>query len=330
VNEPGAFVISLDTELAWGAVHHQGTARNDADYARTRDVIRDLLQLFQRYEIRATWAVVGHLMLERCSPHEGVKHPASVRPAYPWFRGDWFDQDPCTDVASDPFWYGPDIVESIRACPVPQEIGSHGFSHMIIGDPGCPREAFLAELQQSREAAGAWGIPLQSFVYPRNAIGYTDDLAENGFLAYRGVAPAWHEKLPSPVRRAARLVDAFLPVTPASATPTVEGKVCNIPATYFYLHRKSWARLVPIAVRTSKALKGLRHAAHTGQVFHMWFHPFNIASDPGPLLRGLEDILQGVAILRSSGLMVNETMGSLAKRLLEAQAAKETKERKDQ
>jgi hypothetical protein len=146
-------------------------------------------------------------------------------------------------------------------------------------------------------------------------VGYVDALVERGYVAYRGNADAWHSQLPRPIARAARLMDAFLPIPPRNAAPVVEGPIVNVPATYLYLHRKGWARLVPLSFRVSKAVSALRRAANEGAMFHMWFHPFNLASDPEALLGGLETIFQEAATLRASGLLVNETMGSLAQRV---------------
>jgi hypothetical protein len=64
-----------------------------------------------------------------------------------------------------------------------------------------------------------------------------------------------------------------------------------------------------------KATTGLQRAAERGEVFHLWTHPFNIASDPRALVRGLELIFQEFARLRDSGLIFNSTMGSLARQL---------------
>jgi hypothetical protein len=50
-------------------------------------------------------------------------------------------------------------------------------------------------------------------------------------------------------------------------------------------------------------------------VFHLWTHPFNIASDATGLLGGLEKIFQEVTDLRMSGLIENVTMGELARKL---------------
>ena len=100
--EKGLFLLSIDTELAWGGVHNGAFRKRLGHYQRTREAIRQLVALLERYEIRATWAVTGHLFLDQCRTEGGVKHPEITRPSYQWFAGDWFDVDPCGDLSTDP------------------------------------------------------------------------------------------------------------------------------------------------------------------------------------------------------------------------------------
>lgn len=81
----GAFLISIDTEMAWGSVHHRDVGRHYS-YQAEREFIDRLLALFDKYQIRATWAVVGHLFLDQCQAVDGRKHPEIVRPGYRWSR----------------------------------------------------------------------------------------------------------------------------------------------------------------------------------------------------------------------------------------------------
>lgn len=317
----GRFVISLDAELAWGSVHRGGAAGRDELFRKTREVVPRLLDLFERHDTQATWAVVGHLLMESCERHHGTKHPEVLRPTYDWFSGDWFEQDPCTDVATDPFWYAPDLIEQVLACQVPQEIGCHGFSHMIAGDPGCSPEAFDSELAAASNAAAPWGVHLDSFVYPRNSIGHVDLLAVHGYTTFRGVAPTWYSRLPGRLQRIARGADAVLPLTPPTSRPTVEQGLWNIPASYHYLHRGGWARFVPLSIRVRKAVAGLRKAGRESNVFHLWFHPFNIATDADGLLGALEQILRESGRLRAEGLLINQTMRGVAASMLESEGA---------
>ena len=308
----GVFLLSLDLELAWGGVHGGSWRRRAPLYARTREVVHRLLALLARYEVRATWAVVGHLLLERCAPVDGVKHPEVVRPTYAWRRADWFADDPCGDASTEPCWYAPDLVRAIRACPVPQEVGSHGFSHLIVGDPGCGETAFASELLAAQDAAARLGLALRSFVYPRNALGHVETLAAHGFACYRGVTPRWYGRLPRPLRRVGRAVDHLLPVAPPVAQPRRVGGVWEFPDSQLYLHRQGWGRLVPVGLRVRKAVWGLRRAARERALFHLWCHPFNLASDPEGLLGGLEAVFREAARLRARGLLESRAMGELA------------------
>ena len=312
-------MLSIDTEMAWGMVHRHGVKENERAYARTREAVDGLLELLDKYEIRATWAMVGHLMLRSCAPEGGVKHPDVARPDYSWFAEDWFEQDPASGVDDAPFWYGPDILEQIRACRVPQEIGSHSFSHITVGDPGYSREAFATELAKCNELAAERGLELKSFVYPRNIVGHTDVLAEFGFTSYRGDAPCWYDGYGHFAWRIGHKIDNFLPHSPPVVLPVKEGGVWNIPASYYYPHSEprwnDWGRLMPLWLRTRKIIRGVRKAQKQQRIFHLWFHPYNIASNPERLLKGLDRVLSNVAEQKAAGALDVLSMGDLAEQL---------------
>ena len=112
----GVAVISIDTELAWGEAHRRGGDTAGHDYGAERPIIDQMLAMFARYELSATWAVVGHLFLDKCDSSNGHVHPEIVRPDYPWLNGDWYDIDPTSNLTDAPTYYGRDIVERILAC----------------------------------------------------------------------------------------------------------------------------------------------------------------------------------------------------------------------
>src|SRR5579862_802407 len=61
----GAFVLSLDFELHWGVRDHEplnGPYR--PNLLGAREAIPRLLEMFKRYEISGTWAIVGFLFAE--------------------------------------------------------------------------------------------------------------------------------------------------------------------------------------------------------------------------------------------------------------------------
>lgn len=296
----GVFVLSLDTELAWGT---RGASKYHEAYDNTRRVITRILALCEKYRIGITWAVVGHLFLDSCRPENGVKHPEIVGRT-----DDWFSVDPCTDAGRAPWWYGPDIVRAIRSCPVPQELGSHSFSH-LPQEPWCTAETFDSELKASAKAAG---MAFKSFIFPRNQVKHLSVLEQNGFTAYRGKDWTWYARLPGPLRRIAHGLDNYFVPTAPTVVPERVGGLWNIPGSYFYVHRQGWARFLPVSFRVRKAVFGIRKAARKKEVFHLWCHPFNIASDPDGLVNGLEEIFKEVARLRSKGELEQMTMSRLA------------------
>jgi hypothetical protein len=80
------------------------------------------------------------------------------------------------------------------------------------------------------------------------------------------------------------------------------------------MHRSGLRRAVPASSRVAKADAGLRAAIRHGAVFHLWTHPFNLASDAPFMLGVLERILERAAALRQQGLLRIEPMAVIASR----------------
>ncbi len=311
----GIFILSLDTELAWGSVHGGTLAQRETLFQKTRPCINRLLQLLETYQIHATWAVVGHLFLDQCKPVNGIKHPEIVRPKYNWFPDDWFLIDPCSRLEDAPIWYGRDIIQQIKNCKITQEIGCHTFSHVVVGDPGCSRECFASELRACRIEAEKVGVTLQSFVFPRNSLGHLDVLAEAGFVVFRGMTPGWLERRPGIFSRVYRQIGNFIPLSPPVVLPKRENGLWNLQGSYFYPATTRWWRLASDLSRAYKVKRGLRQAARKRGIFHLWFHPFNLASQPEKLFVELESIFRDVCRYRDNGVLDNVTMGDLARSL---------------
>lgn len=317
----GVFVFSVDVELLWG-FHDIGPARHRSYAARERDAIRGLLDVLAKHDVPATFATVGHVFLERCGPRGARPHPELSRPSYPWVDGDWYAEDPCSDAASDPLWYGPDIVAEIARARPTHEIASHSFSHVLFGEAGC--DAQVARDELAAFAAASYGSPpARSFVFPRNSVGHLDALAAHGYWCYRGPDPWWFKRLPGGIaRRAAHFADALFAMTPpvARARRTSEG-LWDIPGSMLLLGREGPRRLIPRQSRVRKAARGLDAAVRDGAIFHLWCHPWNLATDPPAMLDTLDGILEEVAWRREARKLAVHTMGSLAAELRVARVA---------
>jgi peptidoglycan/xylan/chitin deacetylase (PgdA/CDA1 family) len=311
----GIFVLSLDMELAWGCREDKTRCqRSLAYFLDTGQNVNELLELLEKYSLSATWAVVGHLFLPEYKATNGTKYPEIAG-----LDHDWPTLDPGSNTETDPVWYGRDIVESIRNCKIPQEIACHTFSHVIATSRRCTQERLDAELKLCQALAGNLGIELKSFVFPNNQENYHDLLPANDFIAFRGKEPRWYSRLPELLEKVAFFTDSMAPfVAPPVQYPRKRG-CWDISGSYFYGHCDGLARLIPIPWRVAKIKKGIYKAAKEAKVFHLWFHPFNLATNPGALLEGLDSIFKHVAQLRNEGLIENLTMGELARNLEKAE-----------
>jgi peptidoglycan/xylan/chitin deacetylase (PgdA/CDA1 family) len=273
----GAFILSLDTEIAWGTFTWGGTEYYRRHFDGYRANVHRFIQLMDKYSIPATWAFVGHLMLEEC---DGT-HPEAPVPDFPWYGKPWYAVDPGGDAISNPWWYAPDVLDRVLAMKTPQEIGTHTFSHVFLNDPAVTPEIAHAQIKASIDVARARGLTIESLVFPRDGVAHLDQYAELGITNYRGEERLGYQSLARPLRRAAGLCDHI-----AGRTPPVYGwdgletqhGLLNIPGSTFGLAYDRYHRLVPTPARLAKFRRGLDAAADRDAIFHLAFHPFHLGS----------------------------------------------------
>lgn len=302
----GVFTFSLDFELAWGTRETKPLATMRPYLQGTRAAIYHLLQLFEKYEISATWATVGAILLN------------STNEKHPWLRKDNLSDVPEGNNTTQPFWYGEDIVESILSCKVPQELGCHTLTHPLVSRNSNDRGEFRTELKRFLELFEKKNIerPI-SFIYPKAQMRHFDILAELGFRCFRGPENRWYEKIPGTFSSAAfRFFDAILALQPQVKKPQKHPSgLWVIPSSQFYSPFMRVGKYVSVRARVRKAIRGLHKAVETNGVFHLWAHPFNLGVCTNDLLTGLDIILSEAQNLRTSGKLDILPMGSLAKKL---------------
>lgn len=189
------FTLSADFELAWAWRFAKGYrdplafANQKARIARRN--MPELISLCDTFDVPVTWATVGHLFLESCSCEQGKPHPHMKRlphlenEYWDFSRGDWFKDDPCSNVEEAPEWYCPDLLDQIQQAKVRHEIGCHTFSHIDCRDGICPPEVFRQEMEECRKLARERGVDLKTFIYPAHTVGNLKELPGLGFSNYR-------------------------------------------------------------------------------------------------------------------------------------------------
>lgn len=287
----GIVVFSADFEMAWAFRYSKLLASKAVEVGlKERVNVPTLLDLFDKYQIPATWATVGHLFLKECVRDEhGITHPEIPRPAYfenrNWLynSGDWYDDDPGTNAITDPTWYAPDLIEQIISAKASHEIGCHTFSHLDFTYENCPKGIADAELDICRILADKKGIRLRSFVFPGGTFGNYESLKEKEFLCYRKPMKD-HIDLP--------YIDSHGLV----AIPSSLG-----------LDRDpyGWSKDFHMKMIRKFLEKALKHKL----VCHFWFHP---SMDTWYLENVMPEVVRMVGEFRDEGMLRVLTMEALA------------------
>ncbi len=295
-DQPGVFMISLDTEIAWGCFDTVGVNAYEDSYRDTREVVSALCELFEEFEITATWAVVGHL-LDDCdggSSHESVPDPGYERVS------DWATQIPCRSGVDRDLWYAPDLVETIKSTEQPQEIGLHGYYHMILDERECNRGAARTEVREATRLAEREDLRGDIYIYPRNQTGYEDVLSEEGVSVYRDRNADWYEHpaVPTAIQKVSRFASEMTMRTPPVVEPSAREGIVSVPGSLVFRPDGGPWKYCPDRSQVRRATRGLERAAEAGRIFHLWTHPFNLASDIDSQLGKLRQILQKATEMR--------------------------------
>src|SRR5262249_21057793 len=244
VMDKGKLIISIDLESVWGVWDVLTPEHLRMAESAERPICAALVELFDRYQVPATWAVVAALLDEPS---------AAGRPG------------------SKECWYAPDIIAGIVNAKVAHEIGSHSGRHIYF-DRTTPAQA-REDLEFARDIHRANGLPFRSFVYPRNAVAHVEALAEVGLRTFRGNDVDWTARvrhIGGLLGRAENLTDSRLPFPPAGVSPRGSGTRGVVPAWMLLRGRKGLRRFARPAVPRRKLQMGLERAKRRAEAFHLW------------------------------------------------------------
>lgn len=299
----GTVVLSVDAELGWG-FHDQADPPADR-LANAHQGWRTLIDLCDRYHLNATWAVVGHLLLDDCDG----RHPDHPTP------DDWFDHERGPTCQSRGLRFGNGLIDELQNATITHDIGLHTFSHVEFGADWTTREIARAEVATGLELARDRDIEIRSFVFPRNNIGHLDVLAAYGIDCYRGANPVnvrndiWEGSLGKLARatvseRPPRLVDPYVD----------SFGLVNVPASLHLFSFEGLARRLvePVfgdpVVRQAKL--GIDAAADSDSVFHMWLHPNSLTEQRD--IDRVKEVFEYLDERRSTDSLTVKTMAGVA------------------
>ena len=292
----GKLTISIDLELAWGFWDILTPEIVRLAETAERPICDKLIELFDRYHIPVTWAVVA-AVLDHASAQDRPGNEAS--------------------------WCAPEIIDRIRAAKTSHEIGSHGGRHLYYDRmTAAEAEADIAFIKQVHRDNG---LSLDSFVFPRNAMGHLDLLAQAGLRTFRGTDTGWVRLAPKLGSRAGvggsgRILSAKVRIFPARAEKN--GGLVDIPGSMLLPGRDGVRRFIFPAVSRAKLAMGLAWARRSRQTFHFWFHPCNFYYRADEQFATLDWFLRRAAEEASRGRIEICTMRSYAPRANDNAGAK--------
>ncbi|MEM3610050.1 MAG: polysaccharide deacetylase family protein [Candidatus Anstonellales archaeon] len=312
--QKGVFLISIDLEMMWGFnLELLENNRSIKSYLKlvlkSREAISYLLEILEKYEIPATWAVVGHLMLDRCEKVEGVPHPNMPRPKIN--GSDWYSLDPCSSVKDEPFWYAPDVIASILDSEITHEIASHSFSHVDFSRISA--EVAEAELRESKKLIeDICGVTPKTFIFPKSRFGHFNILKTNGFIAFRGKSSIRDHKLTRYpfIDKVQNYIKIIINKNNSSLIlldqPKLEQCLWNIPGSLLF-QESSWMNAYSLyKIATENIKKCLINKA----IFHIILHDYSLVSSKSQ--KAFLKVIELVSSLKRKGIIEILTIGNLA------------------
>ena len=315
----GTLIVSLDFELFWGMLDVTSLEAYQNNVLGGKAAIPQLLELFRKYGIHATWAAVGYLFAENKEELRTFFPERELRPTYADLKLDPYAylETIGSNEEEAPCFFCPDLIRLVAQTPG-QEIGSHTFCHYYCREKGQTVEEFAADMRAAKKIARDKGYDLTSVILPRNQCEpeYTQVLRECGFTAYRDEENDWiHENIKfRPLLRALRLADVYFPLTGQGGyTPKFEKGIWNLVGSRMYKPIFKPLRFLE-GMKLRRIKKQMRHAAKNGLTFHLWWHPHNVGVMTEAHLDQLEEIFRYYAELKEKYGMQSLNMREAAER----------------
>lgn len=296
MNQKGRFVVSLDFELLWGVFDHETKDTFSKRILGARDGVPQLLDLFQKYDIHATWGVVGLLFAENAN--EMREYFPKIKPNYS--NAKLSAENHLKSVGKneneDGFHFASSLIDKILHSKN-QEVGSHTYSHYYCKEEGQNTETFQSDLESAQKIAkDKKNITLKSLIFPRNQFlnEYIKVAKKCGFETIRGNSKHYAYNNSTLVARAIRLIDSYVNICGLKCYKTEDcygDGIFNIPASRFFRQYDNRLRILE-GLKLSCIKQQMKHAAKRGKVFHFWWHPHNIGLNTEKNLQQLEEIFK--------------------------------------
>ncbi|MFA6074740.1 MAG: polysaccharide deacetylase family protein [Negativicutes bacterium] len=302
----GNLCISFDFEMYWAFIGERAYDSYKANMLGKRKAIPRILELFERYDIHASWATVGLIMCEDGEELEGYRpkkmpsYLANAISPYKYLSSKKTQSRLKSDAEFKKCHFAPDLVRTILDCPN-QELATHTFSHYYCNEPGQTIDEFDADIEAAKKIAlNKFGVDIKSIIFPRHQTNKQclDVCFKHGIKCYRGNQKSWlfndvDSQKDSLIKKTLRYADNFFNLTGSNISHiyTRKNNLINIPASFFLRpYDKRFALLN--CFRLQRIKNAMKNAANTDHVCHLWLHPHNYGVDIEENLTFLNEIFE--------------------------------------
>lgn len=243
MNQSG-IVVSIDFELDWG----YNNPNDPLTKEQVSEGLNSLIQLFNKYEIKTTWATVGRL-----------------------FDGDTKEDD--TQRQNN--WIKKNLLDSPLV-----EIGSHTYSHIFCEEVS--KETFEDDIIEVSKVSKDLSIEFKSIVFPRNQ--FREDnlrtLKRYEYTHFRNVLDKWYLKTnkysnESVLKRFVLRLFELFPLKRDVIIKDSNGITSISDSRFFRFFSSSFLERV-ISFFYYRILKyEMKKTFDRGGLYHVWFHPHN-------------------------------------------------------
>lgn len=312
MNKP-VFIISFDSEGKWGLADM--ISENNCRMLTNDNLnlsYQRLVDILDNRGVKATFAFVGAFTMSFDEYYENQ---------------DWFKDVPINgenwlkrfrqDIAEKDYdgWFNPVPFEIVKSNKQ-HEIASHGFSHLPLSENLIPEETFEQEMKCTLKLLRLKKLSFDTFVYPRNLVGYPDLLRSSGFIGYRDGLYGEQTAL----NRLRYILSEFNIKQSAQVHGISDNNLVKIPSGYFLNWRAHLRKKIPLSVTIRRWQNMIKKAVENNGVIHLTSHPQDFI-DGDDQYRLLDEILKIVSAKQKNNEILNLTQSEYSRVILNGKHA---------
>lgn len=318
--DSGTFVISLDFELMWGVQEKKTVDSYGEQILEVWETLPRLIQLLDKYHVKATFATVGSLFAEnfeglrKCLPKSSPDY--KNRLLLPFDRLSEYE-----GRSLEKFFFAPELIMRVAEN---HEIATHTFSHFYCLEEGQNEENFSNDLEAACKIAKQAGFCIESIVFPRDQVNkkYLPICSEYGITSFRGNEKSFLYKERSreketQTRRALRFVDTYVNVSGhhCHSYDVIKASMPMDIASSRFLRPYNRKLSVLERFKIRRIKRSMTVAAKANKLFHLWWHPHNFSRDKNENFGTLEQLLLHYLDLKEQFGFKSLTMKQLSSQL---------------